>query len=61
MVSEKNLAFIRSRGGSYIVGTPKAMLRKFEQYLTDKDWHEAEKSDLDDARTFLADHVEIWS
>lgn len=25
------------------------------------DWHEAEKSDLDDARTFLADHVEIWA
>jgi transposase len=42
MVSEDNLRFVRQRGGSYIVGTPKAMLRKFEQYLTDKDWHEVQ-------------------
>jgi transposase len=42
MVSENNLQFIRGRGGSYIVGTPKAMLRRFEQYLTDKDWHEVQ-------------------
>jgi len=42
MVSENNLKFIRDRDGSYIVGTPKAMLRKFEQYLTDKDWHEVQ-------------------
>jgi len=38
MVSEKNLAFLRARGGSYIVGTPKAMLKQFEQHLTRKDW-----------------------
>lgn len=38
MVSEKNLAFLRERGGAYIVGTPKAMLRQFERYLTDRDW-----------------------
>jgi transposase len=42
MVSEDNLAFLRERGGSYIVGTPKAMLRRFEQYLTEKDWHEVQ-------------------
>jgi hypothetical protein len=42
MVSEKNLAFIRGRGGSYIVGTPKAMLRQFGRYLVDKDWHEVQ-------------------
>jgi hypothetical protein len=42
MVSEANLAFIRGRGGSYIVGTPKAMLRQFEQYLVEKDWHEVQ-------------------
>ena len=42
MVSEKNLAFLRARGGSYIVGTPKAMLKQFEQHLTDKDWHEVQ-------------------
>src|SRR4030043_1233721 len=33
MVSRDNVQFIRQRGGSYIVGTPKAMLRQFEQYL----------------------------
>ena len=42
MVSEANLAYIRGRGGSYLVGTPKAMLRQFEQYLVDKDWHEVQ-------------------
>ena len=42
MVSEENLRFIRERGGSYIVGTPKAMLRQFERYLTDKEWHEVQ-------------------
>ena len=43
MVSEDNLQFVRQRGGSYIVGTPKAMLRQFEQYLTDRDWHEVQE------------------
>ena len=42
MVSEANLKFLREKGGSYIVGTPKAMLRQFEKYLTDKDWHQAQ-------------------
>jgi len=42
MTSEKNLAFLRGRGGQYIVGTPKAMLRQFEEYLTRKDWHEVQ-------------------
>jgi len=42
MVSEKNLAFLRERGGQYIVGTPKSMLRQFEKYLTNKDWHEVQ-------------------
>jgi Transposase DDE domain len=40
MVSEKNLAFLRERGGQYIVGTPKAQLRKFERQLTEGAWHE---------------------
>jgi len=39
MVSEKNLEFLRSRGAQYIVGTPKAMLRKFESALAEGDWH----------------------
>jgi transposase len=38
MVSEKNLTFLRARGGSYIVGTPKALLRQFEQHLTEQNW-----------------------
>ena len=32
MVSEDNLKYLRERNGSYIVGTPKAMLRQFEQH-----------------------------
>ena len=43
MVSEKNLKFLRERKGHYIVGTPKAMLRQFEQYLTGKNWHEVQE------------------
>jgi transposase len=43
MVSEDNLKFLRSRGGQYIVGTPKAMLRQFEEYLTRKEWHEVQE------------------
>lgn len=43
MVSEDNLKFIRDRSGSYIVGTPKAMLKRFEQYLVDRDWHEVQE------------------
>jgi len=43
MVSEENLAFLRSRGGQYIVGTPKAMLRRFEAHLLDKGWQEVQE------------------
>lgn len=42
MVSEANLRFLRQRDGHYIVGTPKALLRSFEQHLTDRDWHEVQ-------------------
>lgn len=42
MVSEENLKFVRRRDGRYIVGTPKASLRKFEAELLDKDWSEVE-------------------
>jgi hypothetical protein len=40
MVSEANLQWMREEGRQYIVGTPKAMLRKFERQLVDKDWQE---------------------
>lgn len=39
MVSEKNLEFLREHKASYIVGTPKAMLRQFERHLTSRRWH----------------------
>lgn len=42
MVSDENIRFIRNRNGSYIVRTPRCMLRQFEKYLTDKDWHEVQ-------------------
>jgi transposase len=41
MVSEANLKFLRERGGKYIVGTPKQMLRQFEQHLIEQDWSQA--------------------
>jgi transposase len=40
MVSEENMEALQSCGARYLVGTPKSMLRKFEQELTDKDWQE---------------------
>jgi transposase len=43
MVSEENLQFLRERGGQYIVGTPKSMLRQFEQQLTEQDWTAAQE------------------
>jgi transposase len=43
MVSEENLKFLRDRGGQYLVGTPKQMLRAFEQHLTEQDWVAAQE------------------
>lgn len=43
MVSEANLEMLRGRGGRYIVGTPKSMLRRFEQHLLDLDWTEVQE------------------
>lgn len=42
MVSENNLQYLRDRNGSYIVGTPKAMLRQFEKHLAQSDWREVQ-------------------
>lgn len=39
MVSEANLEFLRAGGRRYIVGTPKSLLKKFEQELLKDDWH----------------------
>ena len=38
MVSEDNLEYLRSTNAKYLVGTPKSMLKKFEQQLLDQDW-----------------------
>ncbi|MGD0886427.1 MAG: IS1634 family transposase [Thermodesulfovibrionales bacterium] len=40
MVSEENIEFMKERGTKYLVGTPKSMLRKFEQELLAKGWEE---------------------
>ena len=62
MVSEDNIEFLREGGRRYIVGTPKSMLKKFEQEILKDDWHSIRdglevkivpwpKSDDDDAST----------
>jgi len=42
MVSEDNLEYLRATGARYLVGTPKSMLKKFEQKLLDHDWKEVQ-------------------
>jgi len=43
MVSEENLHFLRDRGGLYLVGTPRQMLKSFQAYLLDSDWSEVQE------------------
>jgi transposase len=40
MVSEDNLDMLRDSKASYLVGTPKSMLKHFEQRLLDQDWEQ---------------------
>ncbi len=42
MVSEENLETLRTKDAHYVVGTPKAMLRKFERELTESGWEEVQ-------------------
>jgi transposase len=42
MVSERNLEFMRNTGVRYLVGTPKAMLKKIEQKLLEQSWEEVQ-------------------
>jgi hypothetical protein len=42
MVSEANLQYLRAQDASYIVGTPKAQLRKFEQHLIEQGWQQVQ-------------------
>ena len=43
MVSEDNLQFLRDRGGLYLVGTPRGMLKRFQAYLLDGDWSQVQE------------------
>jgi len=44
MVSEANIDFLRTRNARYIVGTPKAELRHFEEELAEKEnWSEVQQ------------------
>jgi len=38
IVSEENLKAIRSRGGQYLVGTPRSQMKRFEAELLKDDW-----------------------
>ena len=38
MVSEDNLEYLRSTAARYLVGTPKSMLKKFEQQFLEQNW-----------------------
>lgn len=38
VASEENLEALRERGGTYLVGTPRTMLRRVESALFEKDW-----------------------
>ena len=38
MVSDENIEFLKQSGRRYIIGTPKSMLRQFEQQLLKEDW-----------------------
>lgn len=42
MVSEDNLDMLREQHASYIVATPKSLLKQFEQQLLDQDWEQVE-------------------
>jgi len=39
MISEENIAFLKQNNRRYIIGTPKSLLKKFEQQLLAQDWH----------------------
>jgi hypothetical protein len=39
MVSEKNLTFLRQAGRRYLLGTPKGLLKEYEQELLADNWH----------------------
>lgn len=40
MVSEENLGILRQRRTPYLVGTPRALLKRYEREMTDQGWEE---------------------
>ncbi|MEW6327281.1 MAG: IS1634 family transposase [Thermodesulfobacteriota bacterium] len=42
LTSEDNLDYMRQKGARYLVGTPKSLLKKFEQELLRQDWEEVQ-------------------
>jgi transposase len=57
LATENNLAWLRGRGGFYLVGTPKSMLRRFERQLLEASWKEV-RDGLDVALVEAPDHSE---
>jgi transposase len=47
MVSEENIDFLRERGAQYLVGTPKAQLRRFEAALLEEQNWQQVRPDVD--------------
>ena len=43
MISQENIEFLQGGGRRYIVGTPKAMLRRFERQLVEGTWEEIQE------------------
>jgi transposase len=50
---------LREREGRYIVGTPKAMLRQFEQHLLEQDWTTVQEG-VEVKRIASEDHQEMF-
>lgn len=60
MVSEENIARLHQANASYIVGTPKATLRRFERELIDqRDWHTVQEG-LDVKQVTGPDGKEVY-
>lgn len=57
IASEDNLAWLRQRGGHYLVGTPKGKLKSFEKDLLSADWREV-RDGLDVAFARSPEHAD---
>jgi transposase len=58
IVSEDNLATLRARGARYVVGTPKPMLRRFEQDLLADGWTAASETGVEVKTARHPDHLD---